>query len=232
MGILPTTAVRYMLLLLGTLAQSNTKCEPYCKHSCSELNGQVSFECGSCSGLAFACRPGAAGFTELNIGLEPKGAADAAAPGVLDLNDRFGQRLCDDFEVQFLLAEPGLLDALPSLISSHPSGSHCLGHAILKAAIRLDPLTCIAVARLTAHDSFNVRIGSAEFLVINGRLGDACTTALTEGLDTHDIAVRWITLHTLERTHKPGDRLVLQLMLQRLHPRALPGTRWMAVKAL
>jgi len=38
-------------------------CAVYCAEPCSELNGDVVRECGGCSGSAFKCRPGAAGFS-------------------------------------------------------------------------------------------------------------------------------------------------------------------------
>ena len=36
-------------------------CEPHCAHPCTELNGDVEFECGDCT-PALACYPGAEGY--------------------------------------------------------------------------------------------------------------------------------------------------------------------------
>ena len=57
----------FLIALLATATLAATPsgaCEEYCTAPCSDLNGDLEFECDGCVGAAFACRPGAAGFPD------------------------------------------------------------------------------------------------------------------------------------------------------------------------
>ena len=50
-------------LLAGTALVVHSKlCEPFCIDPCTDLNGDVGYECGACTERQFRCQPGAVGF--------------------------------------------------------------------------------------------------------------------------------------------------------------------------
>ena len=53
--------LKALLLSLGTLARA--VCEPWCTSPCTELNGDVSYECRDCPPRTHACHPGAEGYS-------------------------------------------------------------------------------------------------------------------------------------------------------------------------
>ena len=66
------------LLLCACIAVAAApNCEPHCAHPCTELNGDIEYECGGCGGDE-QCRPGAVGF----------GAASAEEPAYVEVDAR------------------------------------------------------------------------------------------------------------------------------------------------
>ena len=53
--------LKALLLSLGTLTRA--VCEPWCTSPCTELNGDVSYECRDCPPRTHACHPGAEGYS-------------------------------------------------------------------------------------------------------------------------------------------------------------------------
>ena len=58
------TVMRFLYTLLaGTALVVHSKlCEPFCIDPCTDLNGDVGYECGACTERQFRCQPGAVGF--------------------------------------------------------------------------------------------------------------------------------------------------------------------------
>ena len=58
------TVMRFLYTLLaGTaLVVHSQVCEPFCIDPCTDLNGDVGYECGACTERQFRCQPGAVGF--------------------------------------------------------------------------------------------------------------------------------------------------------------------------
>ena len=52
----------YTLLAGTALVVHSQVCEPFCIDPCTDLNGDVGYECGACTERQFRCQPGAVGF--------------------------------------------------------------------------------------------------------------------------------------------------------------------------
>ena len=75
----PTTASGSATSTPGATTQTipGSTCEPWCEATCAELNGDVVYECGGCTGLEHTCRPGAPGFPGADAS---PSSSDVAAP--------------------------------------------------------------------------------------------------------------------------------------------------------
>ena len=59
--------MRLACLVLSTISIAHGACEAWCTVPCAELNGDVTYECDSCTGTQYACRPGAPGYQGGNV---------------------------------------------------------------------------------------------------------------------------------------------------------------------
>ena len=63
MGIVRVTRCIFLFFAVMASPANSKTCEDWCSESCSELNGDVTFECGACDAASNArCYPGAPGY--------------------------------------------------------------------------------------------------------------------------------------------------------------------------
>jgi len=106
----------YTLLAGAALVVHGKLCEPFCIDPCTELNGDIGYECGACTERQFKCQPGAVGFVnwkerrqtmEQN---EPSGFKDPAP----HCNSVRCRRVREKLEQQFIAdAAAGRLPKVP-----------------------------------------------------------------------------------------------------------------------
>ena len=77
-----------MILLLPSIVVAGPICEPFCGDTpCSDLNGNVEYECGTCPPSA-ACHPGAPGFGPLSGGVAEVDNSAGASPALVEPEEK------------------------------------------------------------------------------------------------------------------------------------------------
>lgn len=87
--------LRALLLLLAPQApEASLPCEPWCVSPCSDLNGDVTGECGGCAGDEFRCAPGKPGYPSSRRFDEPSGGVDDEIIITVPDEDAEGTSIC------------------------------------------------------------------------------------------------------------------------------------------
>ncbi|KAL1514550.1 hypothetical protein AB1Y20_003647 [Prymnesium parvum] len=230
--------------------QCDERCQPHCVHPCDELNGDVELECGGCATDGqFGCHPLAAGYESWRpLDRQPPSTFDAAhgcrrheSEGTACLED--GARGADGEDSAGLRADRSIC-----------ARAQCVfGPALRESGVDVRDVAATPTGHLM-HEHLPVRLAAAEItFALCAQLagshsleGPECLAICARQTESHDFAVRWVGVDTMERlvrhrtSHDIGGMRgggafnrsnSLQEMAARLsHPQR--GTRWMAVYAI
>lgn len=145
-----SNAILVQLLMLGqhgvlgqqgfAFALRPLVCLVHCQDMCAQLNGDVHFECGACSGTAYKCRPGADDFPEGKLA-ETKRQHEQLEEEERQRELRATPQLVEVPQEEELAACPmPTLQAMCLALARHGAVSFCRSEAIVDALRALAPL--------------------------------------------------------------------------------------------
>jgi hypothetical protein len=246
----------FLLVLLLPALDASRRCEPWCESPCTELNGDVKFECGGCSS-SHTCTPGAPGFPA-SSGMEPPQEQPSSPVPPREAMSRdlridqqpLAQSRCPSASL-ILYPINGRPARLPELVAAQFPLAHCIGFAAAEAGMQVDVPTFVSLVRLLDAREFGVRLGVGELLVAwlgtcdrqpVGAATRGCSIGVAEALanlaaslDSDEASAQLIGLvvafRVVQQGARRGEQEALSLLMSRLH-HGQPGTRWLAMRAL
>lgn len=203
-------------------------CMDFCAVSCSELNGDVTYECAGCS-QDYSCHPDASDYFDTN-------RMDTPDQLLVETSDSLGAfdktHGCDTSELGSCnrvgtACEDAYCSAQKLLITDLPA------HSLVKYP-----------SKFIVHESFAVREIAFELLrlrciqkeYVQTLETPACIAMALNLTESHDIGVRWMGVEFAEQLIMQhglsvASKTFARRDLERRASHAQPGTRWMALYA-